>query len=495
MSGPTNDPAASTATATSSPCARALISVSDKTGLIELADALAAAGVEIVSTGSTAATIREAGHAVTDVAAVTGFPESLDGRVKTLHPSRARRPPRRPAPRGPREPAADLGIAAVRARRREPLPVRRDGRLRRASRPTWSSRSTSAARPWCAPRPRTTPTSRSSSPRRTTRRSSPRCRPAAPRSRQRQKLAAARVRAHRRLRPERRRPGSPRTCTTSGRRHERTREILERSTPARRRTASTPRLPDTLAIETTRQRAALRRELAPDRGALPRRGRPGHRPGRRSCTARRCRTTTTSTPMPPCAPPSTSPSRPSPSSSTRTRAASPSAQPEGPRPHRLRPPARARLRPGVGVRRRHRREPHRHPRDGRDRERHLHRGARRARLRAGRVRAAQREEEHPPAAAAGRLPPRIAWSCARSPAACCCRTPTPSTTSTRSTLDAGRRRGGRRRDPRRPRVRLEGLPRGEVQRHPAGARRGLRRRRHGPGQPGRLLPPRREPRR
>ncbi|TFD49128.1 bifunctional phosphoribosylaminoimidazolecarboxamide formyltransferase/IMP cyclohydrolase [Cryobacterium frigoriphilum] len=66
---------------------RALISVSDKTGLLELAAVLAASGVEIVSTGSTAAAIRAAGHAVTDVATVTGFPESLDGRVKTLHPS------------------------------------------------------------------------------------------------------------------------------------------------------------------------------------------------------------------------------------------------------------------------------------------------------------------------------------------------------------------------------------------------------------------------
>ncbi|MDH6237940.1 bifunctional phosphoribosylaminoimidazolecarboxamide formyltransferase/IMP cyclohydrolase [Cryobacterium sp. CG_9.6] len=65
---------------------RALISVSDKTGLLELAATLVASGVEIVSTGSTAATIREAGHAVTDVSTVTGFPESLDGRVKTLHP-------------------------------------------------------------------------------------------------------------------------------------------------------------------------------------------------------------------------------------------------------------------------------------------------------------------------------------------------------------------------------------------------------------------------
>ncbi|WP_125099145.1 bifunctional phosphoribosylaminoimidazolecarboxamide formyltransferase/IMP cyclohydrolase [Leucobacter chromiireducens] len=69
------------------PVRRALISVSDKTRLLDLAAALAEAGVEIVSTGSTAETIREAGHAVTDVAEVTGFAEALDGRVKTLHPA------------------------------------------------------------------------------------------------------------------------------------------------------------------------------------------------------------------------------------------------------------------------------------------------------------------------------------------------------------------------------------------------------------------------
>ncbi|MES2171746.1 MAG: bifunctional phosphoribosylaminoimidazolecarboxamide formyltransferase/IMP cyclohydrolase [Actinomycetota bacterium] len=69
------------------PITRALISVSDKTGLLELAAALAAAGVEIVSTGSTAKAIADAGHAVTEVSQVTGFPESLDGRVKTLHPA------------------------------------------------------------------------------------------------------------------------------------------------------------------------------------------------------------------------------------------------------------------------------------------------------------------------------------------------------------------------------------------------------------------------
>jgi len=66
---------------------RALISVSDKTRLVDLAAALAGAGVEIVSTGSTASTIREAGITVIDVAEVTGFAEALDGRVKTLHPA------------------------------------------------------------------------------------------------------------------------------------------------------------------------------------------------------------------------------------------------------------------------------------------------------------------------------------------------------------------------------------------------------------------------
>ena len=65
---------------------RALLSVSDKTGLLELAKALSEAGVAMVSTGSTAKTIADAGFEVTEVSQVTGFPESLDGRVKTLHP-------------------------------------------------------------------------------------------------------------------------------------------------------------------------------------------------------------------------------------------------------------------------------------------------------------------------------------------------------------------------------------------------------------------------
>ncbi|MBS0225234.1 MAG: bifunctional phosphoribosylaminoimidazolecarboxamide formyltransferase/IMP cyclohydrolase [Proteobacteria bacterium] len=65
---------------------RALLSVSDKTGLIDLAKSLSARGVELLSTGGTAKAIREAGLAVQDVSDATGFPEMMDGRVKTLHP-------------------------------------------------------------------------------------------------------------------------------------------------------------------------------------------------------------------------------------------------------------------------------------------------------------------------------------------------------------------------------------------------------------------------
>ncbi|MBK9162678.1 MAG: bifunctional phosphoribosylaminoimidazolecarboxamide formyltransferase/IMP cyclohydrolase [Acidobacteria bacterium] len=65
---------------------RALISVSDKAGIVELAQYLQLNGVEILSTGGTARSLRESGVAVTDVSEVTGFPEMMDGRVKTLHP-------------------------------------------------------------------------------------------------------------------------------------------------------------------------------------------------------------------------------------------------------------------------------------------------------------------------------------------------------------------------------------------------------------------------
>src|ERR671919_1899495 len=68
------------------PVKRALISLSDKTGLERLAEGLAKRGVEIISTGGTAAKLRELGHEVRDVSDLTGFPEMMDGRVKTLHP-------------------------------------------------------------------------------------------------------------------------------------------------------------------------------------------------------------------------------------------------------------------------------------------------------------------------------------------------------------------------------------------------------------------------
>ncbi|MFM9827322.1 MAG: bifunctional phosphoribosylaminoimidazolecarboxamide formyltransferase/IMP cyclohydrolase [Sphingomonas sp.] len=71
---------------TSIPIKRALLSVSDKTGIVALGQALARHGVELVSTGGTAAALRAAGLSVKDISELTGFPEMMDGRVKTLHP-------------------------------------------------------------------------------------------------------------------------------------------------------------------------------------------------------------------------------------------------------------------------------------------------------------------------------------------------------------------------------------------------------------------------
>ena len=65
---------------------RAIISVTDKAGVVEFAKSLSKFGVQILSTGGTARVLREGGLSVTDISAYTGFPEMLDGRVKTLHP-------------------------------------------------------------------------------------------------------------------------------------------------------------------------------------------------------------------------------------------------------------------------------------------------------------------------------------------------------------------------------------------------------------------------
>lgn len=68
------------------PVRRALLSVSDKAGIVEFAQALSARGVELLSTGGTARLLAEKGLPVTEVSDYTGFPEMMDGRVKTLHP-------------------------------------------------------------------------------------------------------------------------------------------------------------------------------------------------------------------------------------------------------------------------------------------------------------------------------------------------------------------------------------------------------------------------
>ena len=153
------------------PVRRALVSVYDKTGLEELARGLHAAGVAIVSTGSTAARIAEAGVPVTAVEELTGFPECLDGRVKTLHPAVHAGILADLRLDSHRTELYQLGHRAVRPGRGQPLPVHRDGGEAVRRRTSASSRSTSAVRPWCGPRRRTTPRSRWSS----TRRATPTC--------------------------------------------------------------------------------------------------------------------------------------------------------------------------------------------------------------------------------------------------------------------------------------------------------------------------------
>ena len=126
--------------------ARALLSVSDKAGLADFAKALAGHGVEIVSTGGTAKALKDAGLKVIDVSELTGFPEMMDGRVKTLHPKvhgglLAIRSQQRTHRRNDR-----ARHQADRSRRGEPLPVRSHRRERRRTTTTASRISTSAAR-------------------------------------------------------------------------------------------------------------------------------------------------------------------------------------------------------------------------------------------------------------------------------------------------------------------------------------------------------------
>ncbi len=140
------------------PIRRALLSVSDKTGLLDLARGLAALGVELISTGGTRKALADAGLAVRDVADVTGFPEMLDGRVKTLHPNvhggilAVRDNPEHVAvlKKHGIGPSTWSSAISIPSRRPSPGPARRTRRSSRTS--------TSAARRWCGPRPRTTTT-------------------------------------------------------------------------------------------------------------------------------------------------------------------------------------------------------------------------------------------------------------------------------------------------------------------------------------------------
>lgn len=142
------------------PIRRALVSVYDKSGLEELARGLSVAGIEIVSTGSTAATIAATGVPVTAVGDVTGFPETLDGRVKTLHPHIHGGLLADLRKESHREQLEDLGILAFELVVVNLYPFEQTVASGRAS-TTASSRSTSAGRPWCERPPRTTRTSRS----------------------------------------------------------------------------------------------------------------------------------------------------------------------------------------------------------------------------------------------------------------------------------------------------------------------------------------------
>ncbi|GIW20322.1 MAG: hypothetical protein KatS3mg065_0618 [Chloroflexota bacterium] len=137
------------------PPRRALLSVSDKTDLAPFARGLVELGFELVASGGTARLLREAGLPVTDVAAVTGAPEMLDGRVKTLHPrihggilaDRRRAEHRRPSPSPGSPPSSSSSSTSTPSRRRPSGPT--------STSTASSRRSTSAARPSSGRRRRT----------------------------------------------------------------------------------------------------------------------------------------------------------------------------------------------------------------------------------------------------------------------------------------------------------------------------------------------------
>ncbi len=266
------------------PVRRALISVYDKTGLAELAQGLHAAGVAMVSTGSTAARIADAGRAGDQGRGPHRLPGVPRRPREDAAPAGARRDPGRPAPGGPRRAARRARRRAVRAGRGQPLPVqghrrlrRHPGRVRRADR---HRRAVDGAR----------------------RRQEP------PERRRRRRPGPVRRRARRRrrgrLHPGRASPARGRGLPAH-RRVRRRRRLLARlavqdrpgvavAELGRRDLDSVPR-----CCATARTRTSRPRSTSPMPAGWP-------RPS--SCTARRCPTTTTSTPTPRVGPPTTSPS-------------------------------------------------------------------------------------------------------------------------------------------------------------------------------------------
>ena len=134
----------------------ALLSVSDKTGIVDFARALASRGVRLLSTGGTAKLLAEAGLAVTEVAAHTGSPEILDGRVKTLHPKIHGGLLARRDSADHMQTIQEQGIDRIDMLVVNLYPFRETVANRTAPLPTPSKISISAGRPCCAPRPKTT---------------------------------------------------------------------------------------------------------------------------------------------------------------------------------------------------------------------------------------------------------------------------------------------------------------------------------------------------
>ena len=337
------------------PIRRALISVYDKTGLAELARGLHDAGVDIVSTGSTAKTIAGAGVPVTPVEEVTGFPEVLDGRVKTLHPQRACRPARRSAQTRTCFGAGRTRHRRVRTRGRQPVPIHRDRRLRRQHRRV--RRADRHRRPVDGARRREEPSERGGGggPVRL-RRCAGRGAGGRVHSRGAEEAGVVGLSAHRRVR----RGGGVVDGVGAGSRG----SCISRCRHGWVRRGGAPPCCATGRTRISRPRCT----------ATTPRGRAWLRPS--SCTEKRCPTTTTPTPTPPGGPRSTTKRSAWRSSSTPTRAASlissVSVADAHRKAHECDPLSR--------VRRRDRREHGSQRRDGRNRRRHLHRGHHRARL-------------------------------------------------------------------------------------------------------------------